>query len=181
MSGHSHWANIKYKKEREDQKRGKIFSRASRQITQLVREGGADPEFNLPLQAAIEEAKRANMSKDRIRKAIEAGVVGLPAGKAGKSGSGAQEILEGYGPGGIAFLVRVETDNKNRTLSEVRRVFASFGGSLGEAGSAAFVFEAGRPKFKIELSGGNRERAEKMINSLEEHPDVVEVLTNAKF
>lgn len=172
MSGHSHWANVRYRKEREDQKRGKIFSRLSRQITQAVREGGGDPEFNLALKAAIEEAKSANMPRDKIERAIEAGV--------GKSGGGAQEILEGYGPGGAAFLVRVETDNKNRTLSEVRRIFDNFGGSLGEAGSTAFVFERGKPKFKIKLSGNDQDRVKNMLDSLNRHPDVVEVLTNAK-
>jgi len=179
MSGHSHWANVRYKKEREDKKKGKVFSRASRQITQMVQEGGSDPEFNLPLKAAIEEAKRANMPKDKIKRAIEGGVISSAAG-GGKGTTVTQEILEGYGPGGVAFLVWVETDNKNRTLSEVRRIFESSGGSLAEAGSSAYVFEGKRPKFEIELSGDDCEKVASMVNSLKNHPDVAGVVTNAR-
>lgn len=174
MSGHSHWANVRYKKDREDKKRGKIFSRLSRQITQAVREGGKDPEFNLALKAAIGEARSANMPKDKIENAIKAGVE--------SESRGSHAVFEGYGPGGAAFLVNVETDNKNRTLSEIRRIFDSFGGSLGEAGSAAFVFEGSRPKFEIELpKEKEKERVKDMLISLREHPDVVEILTNVRL
>jgi len=173
MSGHSHWANVRYKKEREDKKRGKLFSRISRQIIQAVREGGSDPEFNLSLKSAIEEARSANMPKERIERAIKAGER--------EGGSGSLEILEGYGPGGVAVLLRVQTDNKNRTVGEIRRLFEHLGGSLGDAGSSAYIFPGGEPQFELELSGEDRERFTTLLAELEAHPDVVKVLHNAKI
>lgn len=172
MSGHSHWANVKFKKEKEDQKKGKVFSKVSRQIIQAVRENGPDPEFNQALKMAIDEGKAANMPKDSINRAIEAGEE--------KGSSGQLEVFEGYGPAGVAFLVKADTDNRNRTVSEIRRIFDNYGGSLGEAGSAAFVFDGGTSKFQIELSENDRERVGNLVTSLEEHDDVIEVLNNAK-
>ena len=174
MSGHSHWANIQHKKGKEDAKRGKLFSKLSSQIIRAVREGGgSDPEFNIALRNAIEDARKANMPRENIKRAVARGV---------GEGEGVRlerQVLEGYGPFGVAFLVQTETDNKNRTLAEVRRTFENFGGSLGEAGCSAYIFEGGTPRFKIELEGKEGDRVGDMIRELKTHPDVVDVFTNA--
>ena len=172
MAGHSHWANIKYKKGREDLKRGKLFSKLSNQIIRAAREGGGDSEFNVALRNAIEEARKANMPRENIEKAIARG--------AGEKGARLEkQILEGYGPSGVAFLVRAATDNRNRTLAEVRKIFERFGGSLGEAGCTAYIFKGEEPQFRVALSGEERDRVGEMVSELENHPDVVNVLTNA--
>ncbi len=133
MSGHNKWANIKHRKQAQDAKRSKIFSRLSREIEIAVREGGPDPEFNPRLRMAIQNAKSANMPKDNIERAIA---------KATKTPSNLEEVTyEGYGPGGVAIFVEAMTDNNNRTVSAVRAVFNKRGGSLGQRGSLKFIFE----------------------------------------
>ena len=172
MSGHSHWANIQHKKGKEDAKRGKLFSKLSGQIIRAAREGGGDLEFNITLRNAIEEARKANMPQENVERAVARGV--------GRGESGLEEqVLEGYGPLGVAFLVRAKTDNRNRTLSEVRKVFERCGGSLGEAGCSAYVFENGIARFEVELMGEDGERVRTMVEVLRAHPDVVDVFTNA--
>jgi YebC/PmpR family DNA-binding regulatory protein len=133
MSGHSKWATIKHKKGALDAKRGKIFTRLIKEITIAAKSGG-DPEGNPRLRTAIAAAKAENMPADNIKRAIQRGTGELP-------GATYEEILfEGYGPGGVALLVDVTTDNRNRTVSEIRHAFGKNGGNLGESGSVAWMF-----------------------------------------
>jgi YebC/PmpR family DNA-binding regulatory protein len=134
MSGHSKWANIKHRKAAVDAKRGKIFTKIIRELTVAARHGG-DPNTNSRLRIAIASAKSQNMPKDTIDRAIKRGTGEL-------GGEELHEIIyEGYGPGGSAVLVEVLTDNKNRTVSEIRRIFTKYGGNLGESGCVAWTFE----------------------------------------
>jgi YebC/PmpR family DNA-binding regulatory protein len=135
MSGHSKWAQIKRKKAKTDQQRGKVFSKLVREVTTAARVGGGDPKLNMRLKAAIEEAKAVNMPADTLKRAIQKGTGELP-------GETYEEVTyEGYGPGGVALMVRVLTDNKNRTAPEIRHAFARFGGNLAEVGSVGWMFE----------------------------------------
>jgi YebC/PmpR family DNA-binding regulatory protein len=134
MSGHSKWSQIKRKKAKTDQARGKVFSKLVREITTAARAGG-DPKLNNRLKTAIEEAKAVNMPADTLKRAIQKGTGELP-------GETYEEITyEGYGPGGVAVMVKVLTDNKNRTAPEIRHAFAKLGGNLGEVGSVGWMFE----------------------------------------
>jgi YebC/PmpR family DNA-binding regulatory protein len=135
MSGHSKWAQIKRKKAKNDQQRGKLFSKLIREITTAARVGGGDPKGNMRLKAAIEEAKAVNMPADTLKRAIQKGTGELP-------GETYEEVTyEGYGPAGVALMVKVLTDNKNRTAPEIRHAFTKFGGNLGEVGSVGWMFE----------------------------------------
>jgi YebC/PmpR family DNA-binding regulatory protein len=135
MSGHSKWATIKHKKGKEDAKRGKLFSKLSRAISVAAREGGTDPEMNSSLFNAIEKAKSYSMPKENITRAVERG--------GGGAGGAAYEaiVYEGYGPAGVAIIVEVLTDNKNRSAAEVRNIFAKHGGSLAQPGAVSWMFE----------------------------------------
>jgi YebC/PmpR family DNA-binding regulatory protein len=134
MSGHSKWATIKHKKGALDAKRGKIFTRLIKEITMAAKSGGGDIEGNPRLRTAVAAAKAENMPADNIKRAIQRGTGELP-------GATYEEIqFEGYGPGGVALLVNVTTDNRNRTVSEIRHMFTKGGGNLGEAGSVAWMF-----------------------------------------
>jgi YebC/PmpR family DNA-binding regulatory protein len=134
MSGHSKWATIKHKKGALDAKRGKIFTRLIKEITMAAKGGGGDAETNPRLRGAIVAAKAENMPADNIKRAIQRGTGEL-------EGVNYEEItFEGYGPGGVALLVEVTTDNRNRTVSEIRHMFTKGGGNLGEAGSVAWMF-----------------------------------------
>jgi YebC/PmpR family DNA-binding regulatory protein len=133
MSGHSKWATIKHKKGALDAKRGKIFTRLIKEITIAAKSGG-DAEKNPRLRTAVAAAKAENMPADNIKRAIQRGTGELP-------GVSYEEItFEGYGPGGVAILVEVSTDNRNRTVSEIRHAFSKNGGNMGEAGSVAWMF-----------------------------------------
>ncbi len=133
MSGHSKWATIKHKKGALDAKRGKIFTRIIKEITIAAKSGG-DPDKNPRLRSAVAAAKAENMPADNIKRAIQRGTGELP-------GVSYEEItFEGYGPGGVAVLVEVSTDNRNRTVSEMRHAFSKNGGNMGEAGSVAWMF-----------------------------------------
>jgi YebC/PmpR family DNA-binding regulatory protein len=135
MSGHSHWATIKHKKGAIDAKRGKLFSKLSRAIIIAARHGGGDPETNLKLRYAIDKARGVSMPKDNIERAIKRGTGEV-------EGLVFEEITyEGYGPGGVAILVEVLTDNRNRTASEIRKIFERAGGKLGSAGCVGYLFE----------------------------------------
>ncbi len=135
MAGHSKWANIKHKKMREDAKRGRIFTKVAREIIVATRLGGGDPDSNPRLRRAIQLAKSVNMPKENIERAIKRGLGELP-------GVAYEEVIyEGYGPGGVAILIEAITDNKNRTVSEIRTIFNKHGGNLGEAGCVAWMFE----------------------------------------
>ena len=135
MSGHSKWATIKHKKGALDAKRGKVFTRCIKEIMIAARGGGGDPDGNPRLRTAILAAKAVSMPQDNIKRAIMRGTGELEGGQI-------DEIMfEGYGPGGAAVLVSVATDNRNRTVSEIRHVFSKNGGNLGEQGSVAWMFE----------------------------------------
>ncbi len=135
MSGHSKWATIKHKKAQTDARRGRLFTRIIKEITVAARNGGGDADSNPRLRSAIAAAKAASMPADNIKRAIQRGTGEL-------GGATFEEILfEGYGPGGVAILVDVATDNRNRTVSEIRHVFAKGGGNLGESGSVAWMFK----------------------------------------
>ncbi len=134
MAGHSKWANIKHKKAKEDAKRGKVFTRLIRELTVAARNGGSDPDMNPRLRLAISKAQAANMPKDTLERAVKRGAGEL-------EGQVLNEIrYEGYGPGGVAVMVDCLSDNKNRTVGEVRHAFSKCGGNLGTAGSVAFQF-----------------------------------------
>jgi len=135
MSGHSKWATIKRKKGAADAKRGKIFTKLIKEITIAARQGGGDANGNPRLRLAIDNAKAANMPADNIDRAIKKATGEL------EGVSFTELMYEGYGPGGIAILVEVATDNKNRTVAEVRHIFSKIGGSMGESGSVAWMFE----------------------------------------
>ena len=135
MSGHSKWATIKHKKAATDAKRGKAFTRIIKEIMIAARGGGGDPAANPRLRTAVLAAKAASMPSDNIKRAIQRGTGELEGGQI-------EEVMfEGYGPGGVAVLVHVATDNRNRTVSEIRHVFGKYGGKLGEQNSVSRLFE----------------------------------------
>ena len=136
MAGHSKWANIKHRKGREDARRGKVFAKLAKQVTVAAKLGGGDPEMNPRLRLAVEKAREANMPRDNIDRAIRKG-----------TGEGSGEVYEevsyeGYGPGGAAVLVEVLTDNRNRTVADVRHAFAKNRGNLGETGCVGWLFDS---------------------------------------
>jgi YebC/PmpR family DNA-binding regulatory protein len=134
MSGHNKWSTIKHKKGRADAKRGKLFTKIIREITVAAREGGGDPDANPRLRAAVTAAKAANMPADNIKRAIDRGTGDL-------EGVAYEEIsFEGYGPGGVAVMLELLTDNRNRTTPEIRHLFSKFGGNLGENGCVSWLF-----------------------------------------
>jgi YebC/PmpR family DNA-binding regulatory protein len=135
MAGHSKWANIQHRKNAQDAKRGKLFTKLIREITVAARQGGSDPETNPRLRLAIDKALGANMTRDTIERAAKRG--------AGETDGAAMEEIryEGYGPGGAAILVDCMTDNRNRTVAEVRHAFSKMGGNLGTDGSVAYLFQ----------------------------------------
>ena len=134
MAGHSKWANIKHKKAAQDAKKGKVFTKIIKELTIVSRDGGSDPDSNPRLRQAISLAKSANMPNDTIERAIKKGAGEL-------DGINYEEILyEGYGPGGIAIIMNALTDNRNRTVAEIRHLMNKYGGNLGEAGSVSWMF-----------------------------------------
>lgn len=151
MGGHSHWSTIKRKKGAEDAKRGKIFTKVIREITSAARLGGADLSGNPRLRLAVVKAKEVNMPADNIKKAIQRGTGELP-------GVHYEELIyEGYGPGGVAILIEISTDNKNRTVSEVRHLLDRYGGRMSDAGSVAWMFQR-KGRIVIEKSKANEDK-----------------------
>jgi YebC/PmpR family DNA-binding regulatory protein len=145
MSGHSKWHTIKHKKGALDAKRGKVFTKLIREMTIAARIGGGDPGSNPRLRTAVDKAKASNMPADNITRAIKKGTGEL-------EGATYEElVLEGYGPGGVAILVEGTTDNRNRTVSEIRHIFTKYGGNLGGAGSVAYMF---KPRGVISVAAG---------------------------
>ncbi|GJM07797.1 MAG: putative transcriptional regulatory protein [Lysobacteraceae bacterium] len=135
MAGHSKWANIQHRKKAVDAKRGKIFTRVIREVTIAAREGGGDPDGNPRLRLAMDKANAANVPKDTIERAIKKATGEL-------EGVNYEEVrYEGYAPGGVAVLVECMTDNRNRTVAEVRHAFSKHGGNLGQDGSVAYLFD----------------------------------------
>jgi YebC/PmpR family DNA-binding regulatory protein len=156
MSGHSHWATIKHKKGAIDAKRGKLFSKLSRAIIIAARHGGGDPEMNLKLRYAIDKARQVSMPKDNIERAVKRGTGEV-------EGLTFEEIVyEGYGPGGVAILVEVLTDNRNRTASEIRKIFERSGGKMGSAGSVGYLFER-KGVFSVEASAIDEDKLMEIV------------------
>ena len=134
MAGHSKWANIRFRKAAQDSRRGKLFSKLIREITVATRTGNPDPDSNPRLRSAIDKALAANMGRDVINRAVQRG-----SGESG--GDGYQDVIyEGYGPGGVAMLIECSTDNRNRTVSELRHALTKHGGNLGTEGSVSYLF-----------------------------------------
>jgi YebC/PmpR family DNA-binding regulatory protein len=175
MSGHSKWATIKHKKGALDAKRGKIFTRLIKEIAIAARAGG-DPDGNPRLRTAVLAAKAENMPADNIKRAIQRGTGELP-------GAIYEEIsFEGYGPGGVALIVDVTTDNRNRTVSEIRHMLAKHGGNLGETGSVRFMF-AKKGLIAIEKSAANEEQLMNIVlehggEDLNDEGDTWEIITD---
>ncbi len=176
MSGHSRWAGIKHKKGIADAKRGKLFTKIIREITIAARIGGGSPESNPRLRKAMDDARNANMPSDNIKKAVQRGTGELP-------GVNYEELTyEGYGPNGVAVMVEATTDNKNRTVGEVRRIFSLNGGNLGESGTVAWVFDS---KGLITVEKSKTSEDQLMTVALDagaediksEDPDVFEIIT----
>ena len=166
MSGHSKWAGIKHKKAVVDARRGQAFTRAAREITIAAKEGGGDAEGNFRLRLAIQKAREVNMPADKIQAAIDRGT------GAGKGESLEELRYEGYGPAGVAIMVDVMTDNRNRTAPSIRHVFSKNGGSLGETNSVAWMFER---KGVISVAAGNRDPEEVGLAAIEAGADDVQV------
>lgn len=176
MSGHSKWSTIKRQKASNDARRGQVFTKVTRAITIAARKGGGDPERNAALRQSLEEARSVNLPKENIKRAIERGTGVVEGGK-----NLDEVVYEGYGPFGVAFLIEAVTDNKNRTLSELRRVFERNGGSLGEPGSAAYIFgNREKPLFEIELAEVQEDQVIKLMSQLDDLDDVQEVYSNLK-
>lgn len=175
MSGHNKWSKIKREKAVTDSKKSKIFSKYSRAITIAAKQGGGDVASNPTLRLAVEKAKAERMPKDNIQKAIDKGI-----GKTGDS-EYHEVIYEGYGPEGVAFMVKGLTDNKNRTVAEIRNIFNKHGGSLGGSGSTAYIFspDPENPSFEIEVEAENvAVKLSTLCELLEDNDDVQEVYTN---
>ena len=153
MAGHSKWAQIKRQKGANDAKRGQLFTKLTREITIAAREGGADADGNFRLRLAVQRARQINMPAENIQRAIQ---------RATGTGDDQQQLeeitYEGYGPGGVAIFVEVLTDNRNRTVAEVRNVFTRNGGNLGESGSVAWLFEP-RGYIAVPLNGKDTDEA----------------------
>lgn len=185
MSGHSHWKTVKRVKEAEDKKRSQIFSKMSRIISVAAREGGPNPEINLKLKLAIEQARSFAIPKENIEKAIKRGT-GELAGEQLES-----VLFEAYGPGGIAIIIEGITDNKNRTLGEIKQILNQNGGKLVGEGGVQWMFErkvkAEEPgslewvaKQDIEISEKDKETCQKLFEALDENDSVQEIYSNLK-
>ncbi len=174
MSGHNKWSKIKHQKGIADARRSAVFSKLSRRITIAARDGGGDPDNNPSLALMIEKAKSANMPKDNIERAIKRGTGEL------QGGAGIVEVTyEGYAPLGVALIIKAVTDNKNRTVAEIRNLLERSGGSLGTSGSASYIFDKDfNPSFTVPLSGDDYAKVSKLVEVLNDHPDVVEVYAN---
>ncbi|NLJ77112.1 MAG: YebC/PmpR family DNA-binding transcriptional regulator [Peptococcaceae bacterium] len=160
MAGHSKWSTIKRKKAKVDAQRGKIFTRLAKEIIAAARQGGADPEGNASLKAAIMRAKEANIPNDNIMRAIQKG-----AGNT--DGANYEELTyEGYGPGGVAVMLEAMTDNRNRTAGEIRYIFSKNGGSLGETGCVAWMFEE-KGIIVVEKENNNLDEDEVMLAAID--------------
>lgn len=167
MAGHSKWANIKHKKAREDERRGKVFSKLSRQITVAARQAGDDLEYNSELRLAIQKAKDNNMPNDNIERAIKRGTGEV------EGFNYDQLYYEGYGPGGAAFYLEIMTDNRNRTASEIRHIFSQHGGNLGEEGCVSWMFER---KGEILLEIGDHDEDTIFMEALEAGAQEIETI-----
>ncbi len=173
MSGHSKWATIHRQKEIDDSKRGQAWTKVMHAVIVAIRAGGGiiDPNKNFKLRLAMDKGRSLNMPKENIQRAI---------GAASSAQSLEEAVYEGYGPSGVAFMVKVLTDNRNRTLPEIRRIFELHSGKMGEAGSAAYLFaDPENPNFTVPIT--DPDLAQKVLalaNALDEQEDVQEVFSN---
>lgn len=174
MSGHSKWTQIKHKKGATDKKRGELFSKLLKAVRAAAR-SEPNPDFNPRLRTAIETARAANVPTDNINRAVE-----------GSKTKGLEDILiEAYGPGGVALLVPAVTDNRNRTVAELRKALSDFGGKVAEPGSVMWAFERGPEgdwvaKFRIDADRETKTKLDELIDTLYGHNDVASVITNVK-
>lgn len=177
MSGHSKWSQIKHKKGATDQKKAKIFSKISRAITLATKEKGGDVSSNPKLRLMIEKAKEINMPADNIERAIKKGI------GAGEAENLEEAIYEAYGPAGTAIIIETITDNKNRTLNEIKHILKEYDAVLGTPGSALWAFEKKEnwePKHITSIEKQeDKEKLTKLIEELENHDDVQNIITNA--
>lgn len=172
MAGHSKWANIKHKKSKMDEKRGKIFTKIGREIIVAVKQGGPDPEGNTRLKAVLQKARVNNMPNDNIQRIIQKASGEL-------DGSNYEEIAyEGYGPAGVAILLDIMTDNRNRTAGEIRYIFSKNGGNLGETGCVAWMFDA-RGVINIDFAKLEMDADELMLAAIE--AGAIDVVTEDDF
>lgn len=176
MSGHSKWSKIKRQKAVTDVKRGQVFTKLLKQITLAAQKGG-DPASNPSLRFAVDKAKYARMPAENIKKAIDRG----SSGKTSKQGL--EELtIEGYGPAGVAFLVECVTDNRNRTINELRSLVKKSGGNLGESGCTAYIFtDREKPMFTVSVSGEDADKVRFLLDGLEDHEDVEGVYSNLEI
>jgi YebC/PmpR family DNA-binding regulatory protein len=176
VSGHSRWAGIKHKKGLADAKRGKLFTKIIREITIAAKIGGGQPDANPRLRKAMDDARDANMPSDNIKKAVQRGTGELP-------GVNYEEMVyEGYGPSGVAVMVEITTDNKNRTAGEIRRIFSTHGGNMGETGSVGWMFSS-KGLIGIEKSKAQEDTLMDLVleagaeDLVAEDPDLFEITT----
>ncbi len=174
MSGHNKWSKIKHQKAIVDSRKSTAFSKLTRKITIAARDGGGDPAMNAALALLVEKAKETNMPKDTVLKAIKKGT-----GELGETTSYETLTYEGYGPFGVAILIMTATDNKNRTVSEIRTILERGGGSLGTTGSASYIFDKQlNPTFEISLTEDDYKKVRELLSELEEQADVLDVYAN---
>jgi|HigsolmetaAR202D_1030399.scaffolds.fasta_scaffold00052_44 DNA-binding regulatory protein, YebC/PmpR family len=168
MSGHSKWHSIRRSKGVTDQRRGQLFTKLARDITIAAREGGGDPDLNFRLRLAVDKAKSNNMPSDNIQRAIDRAL--------GKTNEAQLEELyyEGYGPGGIAIMIEAATDNRNRTVSDIRSSFTKLGGNLGESGSVAWMFDL-KGLITVDLENNKLDPDEVMLVAIDAGADDVQV------
>lgn len=176
MSGHSKWSQIKHKKAQTDVKRGQIFGKLVK-IIQVAARKGADPNANPELRAAVEKAKAANMPTENIERAVKKGT--------GEEKEKLEEVLfEAYGPGGAALIIKTITDNKNRTVSEIKHILSKHNARLAGAGAVAWAFERTNSEWKakvpLNLSEQDAAALDQLVGELDNHDDVQEIYTNAK-
>jgi len=183
MSGHSHAKTVKRVKEASDKKRSQIFSKMAKLISVAAREGGGNPDFNPQLRTAIEKAKEFDLPADNIERAVKRGTGELEDVRL------EEVVFEAYGPGGAAIVIEGITDNKNRTLSEIKQVLSRHGAKLINEGGLRWMFERRVkepgslewvPKQEIDLSGQDRESCEKLFEALDENEAVQEIYSNIK-
>lgn len=180
MSGHNKWSKIKHGKKITDTKRGKTFDKISRLISISAKGKSSDPEMNPQLRMAIEKAKKINMPKDNIERAIKRGS-GQP------EGVNIEEVLyEAYGSSGIALIIKGITDNKNRTVAEIKSILNKFNGKLAEPGSVQYLFDKKNedwiPKYPLEITDEKtKKQLEKLFEALDENDDVQEIYSNLKI
>ena len=179
MSGHSKWSKVKHQKKVTDARKGRVASKMARLITLAAKEKGSDPDTNPKLRMAIEQAKRLNVPKENIERAIKRGAGELEGVKM-------EEVFyEAYGPDGIALIIQGITDNKNRTLAQIKHILSRFDGKLAEAGSVKYLFdrknEDWTPKYPLEITDQKtKEHLEKLFERLDENEDVQEIYSNLK-